>query len=111
LSPLQKRVNLTGEQALGFNLALMPQLDQMMRHAGLKNVHTETLALPLGKWGGRAGEMLAIDLHAVFTSFRAVYVSRFGIPADLFERTLAALPEEWEQYQTRYEFYLVYGHK
>ena len=100
-----------GEHALGFNLSLMPKLDQMMKHAGLKNVHMEILALPLGKWGGRAGEMLAIDLHAVFTSFRAVYVSRLGIPADLFERTLAALPEEWEREQTRYEFYLVYGQK
>ena len=100
-----------GEQTLGFNLALMPKLDQMMRSAGLKDVHLESLALPLGKWGGRAGEMLAIDLHAVFRSFRAVYVSRFGIPADLFERTLAALLEEWEHYQTQYEFYLVYGQK
>ncbi len=100
-----------GEKMLGFNLALIPQLDQMMRHVGLRNVHMETLDLPLGKWGGRAGEMLAIDLHAVFTSFRAVYVSRFGIPTGLFERTLAALPEEWEHYQTRYEFYLVYGQK
>ena len=100
-----------GERTLGFNLALMPHLDQMMKHAGLREVHMETLDLPLGKWAGRVGEMLAIDLHAVFTSFRAVYVSRLGIPADLFERTLAALPEEWEHYQTRYEFYLVYGQK
>ncbi len=100
-----------GEKALGFNLALMPQLDQMMRHTGLMNVHMETLELPLGKWGGRAGEMLAVDLHAVFTSFRAVYVSRLGVPAGLFERTLAALPEEWERHQTRYEFYIVYRQK
>ena len=100
-----------GEHTLGFNLALLPTLDRLMSATGLRNVHMETLALPLGKWGGRAGEMLAIDLHAVFRSFRAVYVSRFGVPADLFERTLAALPEEWERYQTRYEFYLVYGQK
>ena len=100
---------LTGEKSLGFNLSLLPYLDQLFVRAGLKDIQKETLQLPLGKWGGRAGEMLAIDLHAVFTSFRAVYVSRFGIPAGLFERTLAALPEEWEHYQTCYEFYLVYG--
>lgn len=100
-----------GEKNLGFNLALMPHLDQMLKNAGLREIQAETLQLPLGKWGGRAGEMLAKDMHAVFTSFRAVYVSRLGIPAKLFESTLVKLPNEWEQYQTRYEFYVVYGQK
>lgn len=100
-----------GEKMLGFNLALLPHLDQMLKNAGLRTIQMETLQLPLGKWGGRAGEMLAKDMHAVFTSFRAVYVSRLGIPAALFEKTLAALPGEWEQYQTSYEFYVVYGQK
>lgn len=100
---------LAGEKALGFNLALMPHLDQMLKNVGARAVQMETLPLPLGKWGGRAGEMLAKDIHAIFTSFRAVYVSRLGIPAALFEKTLAALPQEWERYQTSYEFYLVYA--
>ena len=48
----------------------------MLKNTGLRNVQMKTFQLPLGKWGGRAGEMLAIDMHAVITSFRAVYVSR-----------------------------------
>ena len=102
---------LAGEKTLGFNLALMPHLDQMLKQVGARAVQIETLPLPLGKWGGRAGEMLAKDIHAVFTSFRAVYVSRLGVPAALFEKTLAALLQEWEQYQTSYEFYLAYAQK
>ncbi len=100
-----------GETQLGFNLALIPHLDQMLKNAGLRDVQMKTFQLPLGKWGGRAGEMLAIDMHAVFTSFRAVYVSKLGIPEALFEETLAALPEEWERYHTSYECYVAYGQK
>lgn len=102
---------LKGEKQLGFSLELMPHLDRMLSNVGLKRVHAETLQLPLGKWGGRAGDMLAKDMHAIFTSFRAVYVSRFGIPAAQFEKALAALPDEWERHHTCYEFYLVYGQK
>ena len=48
--------------------------------------------------------MLAKDMHAIFTSFRAVYVSRLGISARQFEESLTRLPEEWEHYHTSYEF-------
>ncbi len=102
---------LAGEKALGFNLALMPHLDRMLKNVGAQAVQMETLPLPLGKWGGHAGELLARDIYAVFTSFRAVYVSRLGVPAALFEKTLAALPQEWEQYRTSYEFYMTYAQK
>jgi SAM-dependent methyltransferase len=101
----------TGEKALGFNLALIPHLDQMLKNAGMKQVQMKTVPLPLGKWGGRAGEMLATDMHAVFTSFRAVYVSRLGIPAQRFEEALVTLPQEWEHYHTSYECYVVYGRR
>ncbi len=100
-----------GEKNLGFNLAIVPYLDQMLRNTGLRDIHMETLQLPLGKWGGRAGEMLAKDIHAVFTSFRAVYVSRLGVSAKQFEEALAVLLEEWERYHTSYEFYVVYGRR
>jgi len=100
-----------GEKILGFNLALIPYLDQIFHNAGLSNVQMKTFQLPLGRWGGRAGELLAKDIHAVFAGFRAVYVSRFGVPAKLFERTLATLLQEWEQYHTSYEFYVVYGQR
>jgi SAM-dependent methyltransferase len=102
---------LEGEKKLGFNLALIPHLDRLVGNAGLRNVQMKTVPLPLGKWGGRAGEMLATDIYAVFASFRAVYVSRFGVPAHEFEEALAALSTEWEHYHTRYECSVVYGRR
>lgn len=95
----------------GFDLAMMPTIDALLARLGLQNIHMETIQVPLGKWAGRAGDLLGRDIFEVFKSFKAVYVNRLGVQPALFDQLVALLPEEWEVHHTTYEFYAVFGQK
>lgn len=96
---------------LGFDLSLMFYLDAFMESAGLKNVEMRKVAVPLGKWAGRAGEMMARDLQAVFVGFKAAYVTKLGMSPVEFDKLTSQLLHEWDNYHTTYEFYQAYGQK
>ncbi|GCE09247.1 class I SAM-dependent methyltransferase [Dictyobacter aurantiacus] len=96
---------------IGFDLALMPTLDELLMSHGLQHVHLETIQIPLGKWAGRAGDLLGRDMYEVFKGFKGFYVGTLGVDPMAFDQVVSALPGEWEQYKTTYEFYLVYGQK
>jgi hypothetical protein len=83
----------------------------LLSRAGLQSVQMKKLWMPLGKWAGRAGEMMAIDLHAVFHGFKGFYTAQLGVPAQQFDDIVEMLPQEWEHYHTSYEFYLTLGQK
>lgn len=83
----------------------------MLAQAGLVNVTHTTLPAPMGKWAGRIGEMMSKDLHQVFNNLR-VACMKMGITSEAeYQRTWAALPQEWEDLQTSFIFYLAYGRK
>ncbi|GCF11916.1 hypothetical protein KDI_54800 [Dictyobacter arantiisoli] len=67
--------------------------------------------MPLGKWAGRSGELMAIDIYNVFKGFKGFYTSQLNVSEKDFDAALAALPGEWEKHHTTYDFYLVYGQK
>jgi SAM-dependent methyltransferase len=95
----------------GFDLAGMSHLDDLFNAAGLVNVQMRRIPIPLGAWAGQEGEMMARDIQAIFRAFKAIFVARMGMPEQQFTDMIEALPTEWEQQHTSYEFYQVFGQK
>ncbi|GER86569.1 hypothetical protein KDW_07310 [Dictyobacter vulcani] len=95
----------------GFDLSSVPTINRLLTNHGLINVHMEKIQVPLGAWAGRAGELLGIDIFAVFKSLKGVYVNKLGIQPELFDEVVAHLPKEWECHHTTYEFYSTFGQK
>lgn len=91
----------------GINAALMEHLPNLMHKLDLRNIHTKVLHVPVGKWGGRAGAMLLANLVSGWGGLKPLFVSQIGVDETLFDNTLRALPEEWEERHTRYEYVIV----
>lgn len=99
------------EKLAGFRLALLWHLDIFLAQAGVVDITAQPLHVPLGTWGGRAGELFAKDIQSTFHALKGFYCAHLSLDEEVFEKTVAALPQEWEQYLTQYCFFLVYGRK
>ncbi len=97
------------EEQTGFRLSLLEHLGELLAQAGAQEIHTRTIAAPLGAWGGRAGELISRDLHATFGSLKPFYCTHLGIRGKDYDTAVETLREEWETYHTHYHFYLAYG--
>jgi hypothetical protein len=58
-------------------------LTQYLHEAGVTDIHSDVVAVPVGIWGGTIGSMMAADLRAMFT--------RLGEP---FEQAFSLAPGE-----------------
>ncbi|GHO76981.1 hypothetical protein KSD_47520 [Ktedonobacter sp. SOSP1-85] len=99
------------ESKTGFDASLMTRLPTLLTKAGLSQVKESILQVPLGAWGGRGGELLAKDLHAIFTNLKPVYCTQLKLSEKEFDHTLQKLPQEWDTRHTYFHFYITYGQK
>jgi SAM-dependent methyltransferase len=99
------------ERLAGFRLSLLWHLDIFLAQTGVVDIVAQPLHIPLGVWGGRAGALFAKDLHCSFRTLKGFYGAHLSLDEEVFEQTVAELPQEWEQHLTQYCFFLVYGRK
>lgn len=88
----------------GIDPSLMENLPYLMQQLGQQNVHAKFLHVPVGKWGGRAGNMLLANIISGWGALRQTFISQVGVDPILFDNTFRALPGEWEERHTRYEY-------
>jgi SAM-dependent methyltransferase len=84
-------------------------LDRMMRQAGLQDVETTRIPIPLGEWGGRVGSMMKRDLLSACDAFKGICVQRGLINPQEYDQMTSDMANEWEQLQSACVFYAVYG--
>ncbi|MGH2507445.1 MAG: class I SAM-dependent methyltransferase, partial [Ktedonobacteraceae bacterium] len=92
------------EKLKGINASRMEQLPHLMQKLGMQNVQAQRLHIPVGKWGGRAGTMLLANLVSGWGSLKNIFVSQVGVDPIFFDNTFQALPQEWEERHTMYEY-------
>ena len=95
----------------GFDLLVIEQLSTLLRQAGLRHVREQRIHVPIGAWGGRAGELMALDLQAIFQALKALLCAYVPIVPDQFDAIVKALPSEWEQYHTSYTYIMTHAQK
>lgn len=95
----------------GIRPALIEQLPELARNAGLRQITTRRLQVPVGNWGGRVGSMLSANILTGWGALKETFATQLNVSPDLFESTYDALIYEWAQSRTQYEYMIVYGRK
>ncbi|MBE3568195.1 MAG: class I SAM-dependent methyltransferase [Thermogemmatispora sp.] len=96
--------------ARGMDASQLFLLGRWLREAGTVQVEQRTLWLPVGRWGGRLGQLLAQDLLAAARTLEAP-VEGLGVSATRFHEVLEGLAREWQEGQVTYEVYATWGRK
>lgn len=95
----------------GIRPTLIEQLPELAEAAGLRQITTRRLQVPVGNWGGRVGSMLSANILNGWGAVKEMFATQLNVPAELFERTHETLIYEWAQSKTQYEYMIVYGQK
>ncbi len=95
----------------GVEPSRVPNMDDYLRDAGLKNVVMRSYAAPVGKWGGRMGAMLSTNGAASLQALKPMVMAKLGVHADEFERTAVAAMQEAEMLHATGTFYVAYGQR
>ena len=85
---------------LDWTRAVPDSLDGHLRQAGAVDVQRHHVAVPIGAWGATVGEMMAIDLEALFTRLCPQFEARLGVPAAECAELIAAAVQECETYHS-----------
>nr|BBH93666.1 hypothetical protein KTA_18650 [Thermogemmatispora argillosa] len=91
--------------------AVMRSLAHYLEEAGLVNVHYQSLAIPLGEWGGRLGSLMALDVREVWKAISAPIAARFGKSEQEVLALIEQANREWNEFQTSCHFAVAYGQK
>lgn len=96
--------------ARGMDASQLFLLGRWLREAGALQVEQRTCWLPVGRWGGRLGQLLAQDLLVAAGTLEAP-VEGLGVSVARFHEILEGLAREWEEGQVTYEVYTAWGRK
>lgn len=95
----------------GIDVRMGAQVGAFLQQAGLTGVVFRDIYLPIGRYGGRAGQMTATDTFAMFEGLRALITAQGITTPQEFDRALAAAKSEVDigHRQAVRPFYLAYG--
>lgn len=84
-------------------------LKPVLQQAGLINVKAETIAIPVGKWGDKIGEMGIINMHAIWQAMKAPVVSFAGVSGDEYDHVISDVLQECEENHSQLIMHAAYG--
>jgi hypothetical protein len=100
-----------GFKTRGIDVNMAQNLDELMREVGIINVTKQIVNVPIGPWGGKAGELFAEDFKRISNALQPLVTSALGVPKEEVERNGALLVEEFESYQAYSPIYVYLGQK
>lgn len=93
----------------GIDLTVCRRVGELMREAGLRNVTTRDIAIPIGAYGGRLGAMAASNFLAGLDGIRALIVNQGLATAEEYDRAAKTLRETLPQYKCVQPFHIAVG--
>lgn len=97
--------------ALGFRPDMMEQLDHLLLGAGIAEVETQILPVPVGEWGGRIGQSLMKNMLTGYSAMKPAYCQQLGMRPEKFDQYLRNMTVEWSQYHSSFLFFAAYGRR
>lgn len=85
-------------------------LDEFLRNAGLQQVQTRTIKLPVGDWGGRLGQLAVTDVMTFSQAAKPLLLAQ-GMTEDECAALIAEMRNECETMRYTWPFYIVYGQR
>jgi SAM-dependent methyltransferase len=100
-------------RALGLDTGTVvaDSVDDYLRLAGLESVDRHEVALPIGQWGGRVGELMATDARAGLTRAAEMLLSQSLLTVEEGTELLRALDAEFEEHRTIFSAVVATGRK
>ena len=85
-------------------------LDGFLRNAGLQQVQTRTIKLPVGDWGGRLGQLALTDVMTFSQAAKPLLLAQ-GMTEGECAALTAEMRRECETMRYTWPFYIVYGQR
>jgi ubiquinone/menaquinone biosynthesis C-methylase UbiE len=95
----------------GIDLEIGPRLGTWMNLAGLQDVTTREIRVPLGPHGGRVGQLCATDAFGVYEALKAPVVAAGIASAEDYDKAMDAWHFEVRNEQQWWPVYLAYGQR
>ena len=95
----------------GIEAAQVRNLAEDLRLAGLTNITTRRIAIPIGHWGGRVGQMMQTDAYAAVTAMKPLITSRLNINPEEFDHVMSMVADEAMRMHMALPFTLTYGQR
>lgn len=96
---------------LGIDPAQVPKFGNDLSQLGLTNVKSYAVPIPLGRWGGRIGTMMASNIVAAQQTIKPMVIAQLGVDPVQFEQCIAAQQQEWECLHSSLFFDFAYGQR
>ena len=87
------------------------RVDLYLREAGLTNIYSQKLQLPMGRQAGRLGAMMEADLFSLVEAVRGVTVAQGIASEQAYSETVEAAKKETGSGTCVGVFYLAYGQR
>ncbi|HEX5571439.1 MAG TPA: class I SAM-dependent methyltransferase [Ktedonobacterales bacterium] len=85
-------------------------LAQFLQAAGLRDVQTRTVKVPVGDWGGHLGHLALTDVMTFSQAARPLLLAQ-GMSEPDFARLVETMREECERLRYTWPFYIAYGQR
>ena len=95
----------------GVDALLGPKVAGFFRDAGLTTMTAREIRLPVGQYGGRLGNMAAVDVFGVVTGVKPLVVSQGLTDEQTYDRLLQQARTDLDTYRCTLPFYIAYGQK
>jgi ubiquinone/menaquinone biosynthesis C-methylase UbiE len=92
----------------GIDLKAMNHLAQLLQNAGLTHIEQKTLSISL--CGGRVGNVMSTNLISMVQNAKTSIIAQ-GIDQKAIDEVVSALPKEWQECKTSYQFHTAYGQR
>lgn len=95
----------------GVDPLLGPRVASFFAQAGLVNMTSRDVHLPVGRYGGRLGNMALVDVFGVVTGVKPLVVAQGITDAHSYDAAVEQARADLDSYQCTLPFYIAYGQK
>jgi SAM-dependent methyltransferase len=96
---------------LDADATIIDSLAEHLEGAGLVDVESRSLTIPVGEWGGQAGSLLASGVRSGMMRLSDTFEARLGISHQATYELITAMDQEWDEYRSTSLFTLAFGRK
>lgn len=104
-------LTIEGGNKVGLDMTVGSRLGAYLQNAGMVNVRSRELAVPLGSQAGRVGKLMAMDLFEILKAGRGLSVARGLASAEDYDRALQSWQQEVEHTNSTFSFYVAVGQR
>jgi ubiquinone/menaquinone biosynthesis C-methylase UbiE len=95
----------------GIEPNLNARIGEFLRMMHLENIEVRSIPLPLGRWGGRIGRLMAADMVALTQAMKPAITAQKGLSEEEYDHTCWLMQQEWELHHSTLLFYIAYGQR